>query len=446
MLAAVILGVSAGLAQDYVPTTPGVFLNVARQSYGKLAPTPNDLQFTFNSDGSYSVTVENAEIIKGGTNNYYRFYQVDEDGTLTQWGLLVSTSVLFNIIDLTNSYEITNTTSSPVQITQFANDLTSADVKFTLRLGMEEGIGMLTMEQIADGNLYPEKIYLWGSDEGGRNTKVFATLEPTEENPALFKATFDVPVCVFDPADVRDALLAFTFFLSTSGTSISSGTRFLAHLPFEEVEGEDPYKDVYIYLKKGETFSTILQTAPQESSSMLFFTPGLVNLTFDITTLEFTATMIDALNYASLSVEGNPNEAFEKYFELSVGGEAYKVEVNPQTIWYGGDLNFVLTPKEEWALEVECTTEDAVCTISENEGVYSISSTQKGLAFLVTLTYTGEEIGGGDNAVDYIGIEAAGNVVYNLQGVAVMRNASAEEVGNLTPGLYIVNGKKVIVK
>lgn len=36
--------------------------------------------------------------------------------------------------------------------------------------------------------------------------------------------------------------------------------------------------------------------------------------------------------------------------------------------------------------------------------------------------------------------------VFNLQGVRVLRNADKEAVGTLAPGLYIMNGKKVIVK
>lgn len=36
--------------------------------------------------------------------------------------------------------------------------------------------------------------------------------------------------------------------------------------------------------------------------------------------------------------------------------------------------------------------------------------------------------------------------IYNMQGMCLKRNASKEDVNNLSPGLYIINGKKVIVK
>ena len=36
--------------------------------------------------------------------------------------------------------------------------------------------------------------------------------------------------------------------------------------------------------------------------------------------------------------------------------------------------------------------------------------------------------------------------VYNLQGMLVVKNASSEDVKNLAPGIYIINGRKVTVK
>ncbi len=38
------------------------------------------------------------------------------------------------------------------------------------------------------------------------------------------------------------------------------------------------------------------------------------------------------------------------------------------------------------------------------------------------------------------------NDIYNLQGVCLKRDATQEDVDNLTPGLYIIGGKKVLVK
>ena len=38
------------------------------------------------------------------------------------------------------------------------------------------------------------------------------------------------------------------------------------------------------------------------------------------------------------------------------------------------------------------------------------------------------------------------NDIYNLQGICLKRNASQEDIDALAPGLYIIAGKKVLVK
>ena len=49
-----------------------------------------------------------------------------------------------------------------------------------------------------------------------------------------------------------------------------------------------------------------------------------------------------------------------------------------------------------------------------------------------------------------LGLESAymddSALVMSLQGIVLMRNASAEAIGSLPAGLYIINGKKVAVK
>jgi len=38
------------------------------------------------------------------------------------------------------------------------------------------------------------------------------------------------------------------------------------------------------------------------------------------------------------------------------------------------------------------------------------------------------------------------NDIYNLQGIMIKRNATQADIDNLAPGLYIIAGKKVLVK
>ena len=51
------------------------------------------------------------------------------------------------------------------------------------------------------------------------------------------------------------------------------------------------------------------------------------------------------------------------------------------------------------------------------------------------------------NAIEDITINSVqNNNVYNLQGILVVKNATAEQVSALPAGLYIINGKKVVLK
>lgn len=61
--------------------------------------------------------------------------------------------------------------------------------------------------------------------------------------------------------------------------------------------------------------------------------------------------------------------------------------------------------------------------------------------------YNNADSGVGDVVVDYDAANGAiANDIYNMQGVCVKRNATADDVKGLAPGLYIVGGKKVLVR
>jgi len=51
------------------------------------------------------------------------------------------------------------------------------------------------------------------------------------------------------------------------------------------------------------------------------------------------------------------------------------------------------------------------------------------------------------NAVEGIDMDADGEVeVYSLQGVLIRKGAAKEALSGLEPGIYIVNGRKMLVK
>ena len=74
-------------------------------------------------------------------------------------------------------------------------------------------------------------------------------------------------------------------------------------------------------------------------------------------------------------------------------------------------------------------------SVDEN-GVYNVAIT-KDTEIVIDNTNSIESIAGN---------EATDNNVYNLQGILVIKNASAEQINALPAGLYIVNGKKVVVR
>jgi hypothetical protein len=76
---------------------------------------------------------------------------------------------------------------------------------------------------------------------------------------------------------------------------------------------------------------------------------------------------------------------------------------------------------------------------ADDEGYYNITINEDSKIVISALATTGV------NSIIANSVKG-NNTVYNLQGVAIIRNASAEQIANLPAGLYIVNGKKFVQK
>lgn len=435
----------AGRQASLISDEEAVFPLFIHTSTGGFVPSDDDRKFTYNAETEcYELTVANFAKKVDGNIQYMWFYQVDEEGSVIPWNSPIVTNVPFTMGELSRKYEIEKGQESGFKVYSFAYDLEEADIKFTVKLytgaDSQNGtvLGTLVMEQVVETFTFPENIYLWGSNVGGRNTKIWGTLTPTAEEGVYELNDFLMPVAVFDPADGYGASQAFSFFLSTSAESVTKGTRFLGHM--DAVTG-DP-SEINIDLENGQTFTTTLQTVTQDGSNLQNFTPGTVDLTFDFNTLQLTVKMLDAYNKATVSIYGTPNEAFEKYLTLEVSGETYPLELTPQNIWYTGDLSWTITPQSGWNVALECTTPDADVTIVENEGIYTVTSSQNDLEFEINIESS--ETDGIRNPYDIDG--ACCLTVSNLQGVTLLRNANAGALKLLAPGLYIVNGKKIVVR
>lgn len=419
----------------------GLYVAFLNTTYAAVTPSDKDLKFTYNEATQTYEAIFDYNIKQ--ENKYMKFYQKTADGIIT-WGPLMVSQVVFDKNGSSKPSEFIPERNSPFYIAQFVYDLEVAPIKVTADLNFDPEVsegGTIRFEQVIEAPSYPKEIYLWGSTEGGRNTHVCATMTPTADTPYIYEVTYDVPACVYDPADVMGGLAseyqAFVFFLGTSNESINKGTRFLGH--YDAVDGGEG--DVLIDLSNGKTHKCILQSDTRDGSSLLIVSPGEIKFTFNYETLEFTATMVQDMNYAVLTFAGNPDEGFEKYVQVTAGGNDYKVEVNPQTVWYNGDLNMTVAPVSGWVITVECLTENATVNIAEQDGKYTLTSAENGLTFLVTI-----EKDENDGIANIYDIDATGINVYNMQGVVILRNGNAEDLKLLEPGLYIVNGKKIVVR
>lgn len=357
-------------------------------STGGMNPTSEDKKFNYNAEtGTYELIVNHFAKKVDGKTQYMWFYQIDNDGNIIPWNAAMVTNVQFSMSALIKEYEIEKGMSSGFKIYSFAYDLEEADIKFSVKLNTKEdtqhGItfGSLVMEQLQESKVYPENIYLWGSNIGGRETKVWGTLTPTEEEGIYELNDFLMPIAVFDRTTGYGEEQAFSFFLSTSNESVTKGTRFLGHM--DAVEGDA--SEVTIDLSDGQTFTTTLQTVTIDGSNLMNYTPGVVDLKFDFNTLLFSVNMVKAYNKSTVEIQGTPNQAFEKYLTLEVSGEEYPISLSPQNIWYGGDLSWEITPNNGWRVEVECTTPGATVSIVENNGKYILTSSQNDLEFIITV-------------------------------------------------------------
>jgi hypothetical protein len=92
-------------------------------------------------------------------------------------------------------------------------------------------------------------------------------------------------------------------------------------------------------------------------------------------------------------------------------------------------------------IDITTTLEDAVVTVNDvalepSEGVYTFTVNADSVVKLADKNSSVSIIASDDDAI----------TVYNLQGIRVLNNANAAQIKALPKGLYIVNGKKQIVK
>lgn len=201
----------------------------------------------------------------------------------------------------------------------------------------------------------------------------------------------------------------------------------------------------------------VVVSGSQISSSISGANGNIENATLDGTScIKFTNDVEGQNAWAcQLAVDYDYQPEVKYYLTFKVNGDGNDVNNSCwfqqtdgwKTIGYGLS-GFSVTSDTEW--------QDVV--ISGQYTVDSVTTEPAGLTANRIVLNVGEYVGtmyftdiqlwapnSGTTAVKVLGAEGR-TVVYNLQGVRVLDTDNADAVKALAPGLYIVNGKKVIVK
>lgn len=365
--------------KSFCVTPPPFFINLSTKTWGEGEPTSSDPEFIYNSaSGKYEITID-YDLTQ--EDKYMRFYQ-KEGEVIKWWNPLVSTRQ--NMQD-NKEYElyIEEDRNSPLCITSFYGNVDKAK----LHISTIPNDTILYMRQIIEKEYIPEKLYIWGSDEGGVNTHVMGEMIQSTDDPYLYTAHFDLRAWSFNPASAMADFYsdAFVFFLSTSSDA-KKGTVYRTYVPADT--GDIKYS--LISLEKDETFTTTLQTAVQDSGILVSVTPGRVFLTFNIKTYEFTATMIEPKNHVDVLFTGLRTALHNKYMDIRVNGADYPLFINPQKLWYDGDLDLIVSPKSGYGVTLEIISEDKDFILTPIENDCRLQSKENGLEILIDLFIEGE--------------------------------------------------------
>lgn len=182
-------------------------------------------------------------------------------------------------------------------------------------------------------------------------------------------------------------------------------------------------------------------------TNILYLAPGANGASFDIEVIEPVQEVDYTVTFEFSGIENA--YGYVVIFDME-NEELYRPESSVFELSYteGTILSIALDSEEEYGLMVTCDK-------PQGEGVYQLMSMgtemgpQYGLALYAGADgYTFKVDVSGADAVKGLEAEAAEGIVrvYNLQGIEVMKAENGEELNGLTPGVYIVNGSKKIVR
>ena len=100
------------------------------------------------------------------------------------------------------------------------------------------------------------------------------------------------------------------------------------------------------------------------------------------------------------------------------------------------------------------SSDPEICTVNSTApGIYEIQGTAIGAATVtVTASYQGKTsradiaVNVGATSLDAVGATAIRSDVYDTRGMLILRDAHYDDISKLSPGIYIANGKKIVIK
>ena len=448
----------------YMMEEEGISINAT------LAPGADDQALTLNDgvyEGKVSLTKDVAFRFYVGTASDYQVLGPSRDTYTTQ----VSFSTYQNYEGTCFWYD---TTAEKGNWTPFMEQgITELEVNMTVN----PTEGTVVFAPIQPKEPAPEAMYVWGSIDGGETFKSFATLEPTDDNPYVFTVTFDVPKCgPFDgmgsgqAPGIQDKNEGFYFKLSEANTG--GGNMYGYPTNDDDPDGK------YIELEEdGEPYVATL--ARTQASNLVALTPGLTTFTFDFETWEFTAELIEEYvepaYYIWGSIDGGYKYTCAGEMELNEDG-VYELSVDvpecgpfdddpdagfgPTISFESGYFLFVSTDGESVSAGTSYIAPDNDCIIefTQTSTNFSVTLDEAGGADLHALvaqtpgktifTFDPETLvftATFDDVLTKVESLTKNEVVgpvYNLQGVKV---ADSNNLNGLN-GIFIINGKKVVIK
>ncbi len=179
----------------------------------------------------------------------------------------------------------------------------------------------------------------------------------------------------------------------------------------------------------------------------LYVTPGCVDTYYNFTRCWYRFSGHELIPIDKLTVEGNSTVNLKpgETYKLSVGITPANASL-PYIFWRSTNPEFATVDSEGNVTRVDQGTESAQADGDVTNECKIIAETLYADVPVAEFTIQDSYAGIDEIVVESTAAPKRPNDIYNMQGVCLKRNASQADIDALTTGLYIIGGKKVLVK